>query len=43
MNLGANSEKIGSGNFESYLFMLMQGLDSTIKVAQLNKGIEISH
>ena len=42
MNSGLHYEKLGAGNFENYLSMLMQGLESSIRTVEHKKGIPIS-
>ena len=36
------SEKLGTGNYVAYLMILMQGLESSMKIVELDKGIGIS-
>jgi hypothetical protein len=42
INDKAGWEKLSAGNFKSYLNILMQGLDSSIRTSELDKGILIS-
>jgi hypothetical protein len=42
MNKDSSADKLGAGNFEDYLRMLMQGLESSLRTMELKKGITIS-
>ena len=42
INSKNSHEKLGAGNYQQYLSILLQGLDSAIQTVQLSKGITLS-
>jgi hypothetical protein len=42
MNEHGSSHKLGTGNYRAYLAMLMEGLESAVKILDFTRGLQVS-